>query len=137
MSNDADLEFFDGDTRGPNTTLKDKLRRVAKYQRAVIFALLVNIVVNVVVTSAGELPLPAAIGLLVLILCVVVITIASIFLLARELYSIGIAVLCAVLMIVPCVALIMLLIVNQKATKFLQQNGVKVGLFGVDPARIQ
>jgi hypothetical protein len=33
-------------------------------------------------------------------------------------------------MIIPCVSLIVLLVVNQQATKILTQNRIKVGLMG-------
>ncbi|MFO1092210.1 MAG: hypothetical protein U0992_02710 [Planctomycetaceae bacterium] len=68
---------------------------------------------------------------------VIAIAVASVFFLTRELHGVGRAVVCAVLMFVPCVSLITLLIVNQGATKFLQGHGVQVGFFGVDPSRIQ
>lgn len=136
MTDDAQLEFLNDDAQEASTSTKDKLRRVAKYQRTVIVALVANLVVSIVARSARELPPLGALALLFLILCVVVIAVVSIFLLGRELYSTGMAVVCAVLMFVPCVSLITLLIVNQSATKFLQQHGVQVGFFGVDPARI-
>lgn len=62
--------------------------------------------------------------------------IVSIFLLANELMHTAVAVICGALMCVPCVSLIMLLIVNQKATGFLQAHGVPVGFLGADPNRI-
>jgi hypothetical protein len=62
---------------------------------------------------------------------------ASIALLANELYGVGVAVLCGVLVVIPCVGLITLLIVNQSATSFLQRRGVKVGFMGVKPEQIQ
>jgi hypothetical protein len=42
------------------------------------------------------------------------------------------AIVCAALMCVPCVSLITLLVVNQRATGILQQHGVRVGFFGAD-----
>jgi len=39
-------------------------------------------------------------------------------------------------MIVPCISLIVLLVINQKATSYLQQNGVRVGFFGANPNSI-
>ena len=136
MADDADLEFVE-DALRPSTTSKDRLRRVAKYQRAVILAIVANLVLNIVAMASREFPPAALLMLLFLMLCIVAIMIASVFFLSRELYSIGIAVFCALLMFIPCVSLITLLIVNQKATTFLQQNGLKVGFFGIDPARIQ
>ncbi len=60
----------------------------------------------------------------------------SIYLLAAELINAGIGVLCAILMFVPCISLIVLLVINQKATAFLQSNGIRVGFLGTSPDNI-
>ena len=123
-------------TTGSPGNSRDKLRRVAKYQRWVLFALLANISANVLsfATVGQELPIrlvAIAIGLGVALLAV-----ASIFLLAKELINTGIAVLCGILMFIPCISLITLLVINQKATAFLQAGGIKVGFMGVNPDSI-
>jgi hypothetical protein len=115
---------------------REKLRRVAKYQQWVIYALLANIIMNVVGLAGGQAELPVRMGILVVALAVAVCAMVSIFLLANELYNVGIGVLCAIVMIIPCIALITLLIVNGKATGFLQQHGVKVGFMGANPNSI-
>lgn len=74
--------------------------------------------------------------MLVVYLPVVVFAIVSIFRLAGDLYGTVAAVFCAVLMVVPCVSLIALFVVDQKATSYLRQHGVRVGFLGVDPSRI-
>ena len=115
---------------------RDKLRRVAKHQRLVIFALLASIGSNIVAVVAGGQP--PAIQLVVLAMghrCRNL-TMVSVFMLANELYNAGIGTLCAILMIVPCVSLIVLLVVNQKATSLLQSNGVRVGFFGTHPDKV-
>jgi hypothetical protein len=117
---------------------RDKLRRVARYQQWVLYALLANIVINVLVMAnamAGYSAILATIGTLVGLL-VVVAGMVAIYLLAKEIYNVGIGVLCAVLMLLPCISLIALLIVNGKATTYLQQRGVKVGLMGANPDTI-
>jgi len=45
-------------------------------------------------------------------------------------------VLYAILMFIPCVGLLVLLSLSGKATKQLQQAGIKVGLMGADPNSI-
>lgn len=62
--------------------------------------------------------------------------ILAMYLLADELYSTVVAVICALLMLVPCISLIVMVIVNQKATMFLQSRGVKVGFLGTSPDKI-
>ncbi len=72
----------------------------------------------------------------ILAISIVIATMIAAFLLASELYNVLIGVICAVLMPVPRVALLTLVIINGKATKFLQQRGVKVGLMGANPNTI-
>jgi hypothetical protein len=116
---------------------REKLRRVARYQQWVLYALLANIAFNVgAMALRGQDNIVIAIGILAAFLVIIVLTMVSIALLASELYNVGIAVLCAILMIVPCVSLITLLIVNGKATSFLQQHGIKVGFMGTNPNSI-
>lgn len=119
-----------------NEGMREHLRDVARYQRWVMFALLANIAANIAVFALGGLPWPVQVGVLVVALGVVGFAIASVFLLTNEISGVGLAVLCSILMFVPCVSLITLLIINQKATSLLQSNGVKVGFLGVDPNSI-
>jgi hypothetical protein len=120
----------------------EKLRRIAAAQRRVLLALLATIVINILSLSLRTMPSGApavvvfALLLLVASLVVMIFSMISIYALAKELYSPGIGILCAVLMLIPCVSLIALLIVNQKASAFLQSHGVRVGLLGADLNRI-
>ena len=59
-----------------------------------------------------------------------------VFLLAIKVYSTGVGILLRVLTLIPVVGLIVLLIVNGKATAILKQNGIKVGLMGADLSQI-
>ena len=57
------------------------------------------------------------------------------FLLAIKVYNVVAGALLGLLTLIPylfCLGLIVLLIVNQKATHILQQNGIKVGLMGAN-----
>lgn len=116
---------------------RDAVRRVARYQRWVIFALLFNIGVNVLslAVSFAQLPIPSIV-ILVLALAGGLFAIIAIFQLAKELSGPGLGVFCAILMIMPCISLLVLLIINQKATTFLQNNGVRVGFLGTNPDSI-
>lgn len=115
---------------------RESVRRVARYQRYVIFALLANILANIIAfaTLSGDAAIRVAVT--VLALGAMVFAMIAIFLLAKELINTGVAVLCAILMIAPCISLIVLLVVNQKATSYLQRNGIRVGFFGTNPDTI-
>ena len=113
---------------------REKLRRVAKYQQWVIYAVLANLLVYlgaVALQIAGF----EAIGqlMILLLLPIALFAMVAIALLANELYNVAVAVVCALLMLVPCISLITLLVVNGGATKYLQQRGVKVGFMGANP----
>ncbi len=135
MNEAMDPDFEVNESAARSSEL-DSLRAVAKWQRAVIFALLANITMNIVWMAMQEPGLGVTLLLLTLTLVVLVIAVSSIFMLARELYDTGPAILCALLMFVPCISLITLLVVNQKATAYLQEHGVKVGFMGANPNSI-
>lgn len=115
---------------------REKLRRVAKHQRLVIVAVLCNLAVNAAVVFARDPGLPGGLILLGIVGVVVVFQLVAIFLLANEVYGTGIAIFCSLLMFLPCISLITLLVINQKAIALLQGGGIKVGFFGVDPKTI-
>jgi hypothetical protein len=52
-----------------------------------------------------------------------------------KVYSVIQGILIGILTMVPCLGLLLLLLVNQKATKILKDNGHNVGLFGADLSR--
>lgn len=74
----------------------------------------------------------AAILYAVFAIAVRVFVLVCVFSLARQLYGTGIGILMLILSLLPLIGLIVLIMVNMKATKFLQQHGVKVGLMGAD-----
>ncbi|NOZ39169.1 MAG: hypothetical protein GXP24_02945 [Planctomycetes bacterium] len=112
----------------------DPMKRVAKYQRWVLFALLANVIVNILFFSGviGEdHPLQLPVNLFSIV--VFFFSVYAIYRLAKEFLSIVAAIACALLMIIPFAGLITLLVINQKATKYLQKRGVHVGLLGANP----
>lgn len=56
---------------------------------------------------------------------------------ASALHGTGIAVLCAILLLIPCVGLLTLLVLNSQATAELRKAGLHVGLLGVDPSQLR
>jgi uncharacterized membrane protein (GlpM family) len=58
------------------------------------------------------------------------------FMLAIHVYGTGLGILFGILCLIPCIGLIVLLIVNAKATDVLKRNGIKVGLLGADLSAI-
>lgn len=136
MSNSNPYEAPTGPT-GPGSGGKEKVRAVAKAQRLVLLSLLAGIGLNIASYAIGGLSPIIQFAFLFLALAVIGFMVYAMYNLASQLNSTGIAILYAVLMIVPCVSLIMLLVVNQQATGFLTANGVKVGLMGADMNQFQ
>jgi cytochrome bd-type quinol oxidase subunit 2 len=119
---------------------REKARRVAKYQRWVIFTLLANILLYILASQfsqSNHLVSFSEAGITLAICILAIFAAFTVFMLAKELSGTGVAILCAILMFVPCVALVTLLIVNQMATRFLKSQGIRVGFLGIDPKNIR
>ncbi len=105
----------------------EDLRAVAFYQRGVIFCIL-----GYFVAIAAQFALPAELVFLLGlgVLAVVLAGAVFVFLLAIKVYGVGLGILFGILTLIPLIGLVVLLIINGKATKVLRQNGIKVGLLG-------
>ena len=112
---------------------REDLRSVAKFQKGILVCILFQLVAII-----GQLALPPEIRLLISIAVLVVGIVSSVFvfMLAIKVYGTALGVLLGVLSLVPCIGLIVLLIVNGKATGVLKQNGIKVGLLGANLSEI-
>jgi hypothetical protein len=112
---------------------RNDLREIATRQRAIMFCILAYIVL-IVVRFVVPPPLVLVIGLA--ILAVGVTSAVFVFMLAIALYGTGAGIILGILTLIPIVGLIVLLIVNGKATSILRAHGIKVGLLGADPRQI-
>jgi len=103
------------------------VRSVAKYQKAILICILIQIGA---VISQFALP-PALAPLLgIAMIGVSLISAILVFLLAIKVYGVGLGIVLGVLALVPLLGLLILLMVNGKATRILTDNGIKVGLLG-------
>jgi hypothetical protein len=118
---------------GINSGSRDDLKSVAKYQKGILVCILIYIV-----TVFGQLAVPANVRFIFAIVVVLTGLVGTIFvfLLAMKVYSPAVGVLYGILTLVPCIGLLMLMVVNGKATSVLKQNGIKVGLLGADLSQI-
>ena len=107
------------------------IREIASRQRVIILCILGGILLYLGML-AGQRALPPGVilGMAFLIFCANITGTVFVFLLATKLYGTGVGILMGILTLIPCLGLIMLLIVNAKATAILKQNGIKVGLLG-------
>jgi uncharacterized membrane protein len=113
------------------------LRKVAFQQRAIMLCILGAIFALVAGIFSIENHMPALGGAFYLIYLGVVVTGAVfIFMLSITLYNTAAGIILGILTLLPLIGLIVLLIVNSKATKTLRARGIKVGLLGANPASI-
>jgi DNA-directed RNA polymerase subunit RPC12/RpoP len=102
------------------------LRQVATYQRGVLLCILLY---GGLVLAQFGLPPDLRIFLLIPAAPVGIAAAVFVFLMSMKVYkSAGIAL--AILTFVPCLGLLILLVVNQKATSVLQEHGYQVGFLG-------
>jgi len=118
------------------------LRRVALAQRQMMWVILISIFFTVAVLAQTMMmppPPPSGSGMLIaLLIIVVVIRLGVIALMMVSVYKLGTAlgmatsskVLYMLGMLIPYLGIILLLIINQRATKLLTSNNIRVGLMG-------
>jgi len=112
---------------------RDDLRSVAKYQKGILICILIYLIAII-----SQFAVPAEIQLIVRLGIVIVGLAATVFvfLLSIKVYGTGVGVLLGILTLIPLIGLIVLLVVNGKATGILRQNGIKVGLLGANLTEI-
>lgn len=109
------------------------LGEVATRQKGVIYCLLVYIALVIArFVVPPELQLIPAIAALAASVTAAV----FVFMLAIHLYGTGTGILLGILTLIPCIGLIVLLMVNGKATSVLKQNGIHVGFLGASSSQI-
>ncbi len=115
------------------------LRSVATYQRGIMVCILLYfIVIAMQAIIASQIEVPPIFRVLagLAILANGVAGAVFVFLLSIKVYGPALGILLGILTLIPCLGLLALLRVNAKATNVLQQNGIKVGLLGANPATI-
>lgn len=118
----------------PGPTLD--LRKVAMQQRSIMYCILTEIAV-LVAQFAVHSSMPV-LGLLLsfIYLGIAVTGAVFLFMLAISIYNVALGVVLGILSLVPLLGLLILLMVNGKATKLLRSHGTRVGLLGADPTTI-
>ena len=109
------------------------LRTIAVRQRAIMYCIL-----GYIVFIVAQFVLPPEIGWVASLAALGMSITAAVFvfMLAIALYSTAAGIVLGILTLIPLVGLIVLLIINGKATNVLRHHGVRVGLMGADPRQI-
>lgn len=112
---------------------REDLRSVATYQRYIMLCILVYLGAVI-----GQFAVPQEVRLFIAlgVLAVGLAGTVFVFLLSTKVYGTVQGIIFAIFTLIPCIGLIVLLIINSKATNILKANGIKVGLLGANPADI-
>ena len=126
--------------KGVRSGTQADVRQVAIAQKAILICILIQML-NIgfqVLVGVGKLPVPPAVLLSASIVSLISIVVSAVFVfvMAIRVYNTGLGILFGAIALIPCIGLIVLLVVNDKATKVLQANGHKVGLLGVHLSQI-
>jgi hypothetical protein len=131
--NPYDAPSAESQVVGVRSGSREDLKAVATYQKGILLCILIYLVA---VFSQLAVPPDLRMFLTFGLLAVGLVGTVFVILLAIKLYKVAIGILLGILTFIPCVGLLVLLMVNGKATAILRQNGVRVGLLGADLSQL-
>ena len=112
---------------------RNDLRQIAVRQKAIMYCILGYIVFFVLgFVLPEELRVIAGLG----VIAAAITGAVFVFMLAISIYNTAAGILLGLLTMVPLIGMIVLLIVNMKATAILRAHGIRVGLMGADTKQI-
>jgi len=117
----------------PPTGERADLRTIATRQRAIMFCIL-GYIILFVLQFAFPPPLRLVVGLAAFAMQIA--GAVFVFMLALALYGTAAGVVLGILTLIPLIGLIVLLIINGKATNLLRAHGIHVGLMGARASEI-
>jgi hypothetical protein len=107
------------------------VRAVAVYQKGILVCILISLLsIFGEIVVRFTMPEPLVIPIELLGFAVGLAGMVFVFLLSTKVFGIVLGILLGILTVVPCLGLLVLLIINGKATSVLRQNGHRVGLLG-------
>jgi len=112
------------------------LKRVAAQQRAINLCILAEIIIIILQVAHLGMPQMFALAMALVFIGVAITAAVFIFMLALSVYGTATGIVLGILSLIPYLGVLILLVVNGKATKILRQHGIKVGLLGADPSKI-
>jgi hypothetical protein len=119
----------------PPPAERERLMRIAADQRAINMIVLIYFGTGVTGTALKQAGGGLQIVIGIIALGVIVAGVVYAVRMASALHGTGMAVLFAILLLIPCVGLIALLVLNSQATAELKRAGLRVGLMGADASQ--
>jgi hypothetical protein len=122
---------------GVKSGRREDLKAVAVAQKSILICILLYIlcICGQLVLARSQQTANYSIYIGVVALVVVLVATVSVFLLAIRVYSVASGILLGIGTLIPCLGLLILLMINGKATKIMRENGHHVGLLGADLSR--
>jgi predicted RNA-binding Zn-ribbon protein involved in translation (DUF1610 family) len=115
-----------------------RMKSIASAQRNLIICILLQIVLYIALLIFGRDQKPEA-GMALLIICIFAAMLGAgvagtvyAFMLAIKIHNTTAGVIIGLLTLVPCIGLLVLLAINNSATRLLRDNGYRVGFLGAD-----
>ncbi len=113
-----------------------RLKKIARRQRALLICILIQILLNPLVSVLGLQSRSVAVVLTVVMLFLLILIVVDACRLSMLFNHVVVTVLLTLFAIVPLLNLIVLLILSRQSTNELKRNGIKVGLLGANPKKI-
>jgi hypothetical protein len=114
---------------GVKSGRREDVKTVAVAQKAIMVCILLQILA---VASQFVIPLQYRPIIAMVAVCVLLASTISVFILAMKVFNIGLGIVYGIGALLPCIGLLVLFVVNQRAIKILRDNGHEVGFFGAD-----
>lgn len=110
------------------------LYHVARMQKGIIICILLYFI-----AMFGQLAIPQQLRGLILIGLLFVLLAGAVFVisLSVRVYGTALGIVLGILALIPCWGMIVLLVINSKATRIMKDNGIKVGLMGANLSEIE
>ena len=112
---------------------RERLRKIAGAQRGLMFCILAYLAA---IPAQFLLPPELAIWIGPVVAVAAVAGAVFVFLLALRVYGVALGIILSLLTLVPLLGLLILLVVNGKATSELKRNGIRIGLLGAKSGAI-
>ena len=112
---------------------RNDLRHIAIYQKGILVCIVIYLI-----ALLGQVAFPDVLRLIVGVSILVIGLVGAVFvlLLVAKVYSMPVGILLGILTLLPLIGLVVLFMVNHKATSLLRRNGISVGLLGAELSEI-
>lgn len=131
---DDDFDDYNEKVGSDRWLPREALRTIAARQRGAVFC--IGVYIGILILRFVLKNPDSRFALALLVIPVLLAAAVYGFLLATKVYTTATGVVLGILTLVPVLGLIVLIVINQKATAILKRHDIRVGLFGADSSDI-